>query len=185
MYIQDASMVEIVIKKSRFISYSFRVDNIKQINQYLQQVREQHPDATHVCYAYKVDQLIRFHDANEPVGSAGKPILNIIEKHQLNHILIIVVRYYGGQKLGLGNLIRAYSQSANQVVKLSGKTTPKFLYEITIPYEAVNELEKKLINYQIQEKTINNICNYRVYLPNEDVLDAIKHLFINIVRIKQ
>lgn len=180
MYIKNEEMNEIIIKKSRFISYSFRVNNINEVNQKLNIIRVEHGSATHVCYAYKINQLIKFYDDNEPAGSAGKPILNIIEKHNLNHVLVVIVRYFGGIKLGIGPLTRAYLKSANQVIISSGQEEPTFLYEISFDYQFINEIEKKLLTYQIVNKEINQICHYQLYLHGEEDLKTIKHLITNI-----
>ncbi len=108
---------EEIIKKSRFISFYYEVDSIDEINKILEEIKKEHKKARHIPYAYKIDNLVKKSDDKEPNGTAGSPIFNIIEKKDLNHCLIVVVRYFGGIKLGAGGLIRAYSNSANNVVK--------------------------------------------------------------------
>ena len=80
-------------------------------------LKKEHKKARHIPYAYKIDQDIKKSDDKEPSGTSGMPILNIIEKNSLNHVLIVVVRYFGGIKLGAGGLIRAYGNAAKEVIK--------------------------------------------------------------------
>ncbi len=106
---------EIIIKKSRFIGLYYEVKNIEQVKNILTQLKKEHKKARHFPYAYKIDYQVKKSDDKEPASTAGMPILNIIEKKELNNCLIVVIRYFGGIKLGAGGLIRAYSQAANTV----------------------------------------------------------------------
>lgn len=108
---------QIIIKKSKFIGYCFMVDNISEVEKIMQEIRLEHKKARHIPYAYKIDNVIKKSDDKEPGGTAGNPILNIILLRNLNNVLIVVVRYFGGIKLGAGGLIRAYSEAASNVTK--------------------------------------------------------------------
>lgn len=108
---------EEIIKKSRFISYYYEVNTIEEVKEILEELKKEHKKARHIPYAYKIDNNIKKSDDKEPGGTAGTPIYNIIEKKNLNNCLIVVVRYFGGIKLGAGGLLRAYSSGANNVVK--------------------------------------------------------------------
>ena len=108
---------EEVIKKSRFISYYYEVTSVEEVKDILEDLKKEHKKARHIPYAYKIDNLIKKSDDKEPGGTAGTPIYNIIEKKNLNNCLIVVVRYFGGIKLGAGGLLRAYSNGANNVIK--------------------------------------------------------------------
>ena len=105
------------IKKSKFIAYYYEVTNIEEVTKILIELKKEHKKARHIPYAYKIDNEIKKSDDKEPSGTSGMPILNIIDKNNLNHVLIAVVRYFGGIKLGAGGLIRAYSNSAKEVIK--------------------------------------------------------------------
>ena len=105
------------IKKSKFIAYYYEVNSVEEIKEILEDLKKEHKKARHIPYAYKIDNNIKKSDDKEPSGTSGMPILNIIEKNNLNHTLITVVRYFGGIKLGAGGLIRAYSNAAKEVVK--------------------------------------------------------------------
>ena len=119
--IEQNSVNEIVINKSKFIAYSFAVNNLQEIDEKLAFLRQKYPDATHICYAYSLypNKEKSFDDA-EPQGTAGKPILDCIKKGGYQNVLVAVVRYFGGVKLGAGGLVRAYSGGASNVLKISG-----------------------------------------------------------------
>jgi len=110
----------IEIKKSKFIGLCYEVNSVLKIDDILNSIKKEHKKATHICYAYKVfDQVlsVKAFDDNEPNGTAGKPILNVIEKQKLNNVLVVVVRYFGGIKLGAGGLVRAYTKATVQALK--------------------------------------------------------------------
>ena len=108
---------EEIIKKSRFISYYYEVNNVEEVSEILKTLKKEHKKAKHMPYAYKIDNIIKKSDDKEPSKTAGTPIYNIIEKKNLNNCLIVIVRYFGGIKLGAGGLLRAYSNGASNVVK--------------------------------------------------------------------
>ena len=108
---------EFEIKKSRFITYLYDIDDENKVNDIVNSIREEHKKAKHVVYVYKIKSTGKINDDGEPKGTAGMPIFNVIEKNNLNNVLIVVVRYFGGIKLGAGGLFRAYSKSASEIVK--------------------------------------------------------------------
>ncbi|WP_124058271.1 YigZ family protein [Vaginisenegalia massiliensis] len=118
-YIKLAQAIdyEIEIKKSRFICYLFPIADEADFNDQLAKLRKQHPKASHHCSAMILDihgQVYRTSDDGEPGGTAGIPMLEVLNHHHLRQIGAVVVRYFGGTKLGTGGLIRAYSQSVSQ-----------------------------------------------------------------------
>ena len=110
---------DIIIKNSRFITKLVKVNNIDDIDKALNDLKEEYRGATHYCYAYIIGNIKRFNDDGEPGGTAGMPILNVLEKNNLNNILCVVIRYFGGIKLGAGGLVRAYSNSISNALKNS------------------------------------------------------------------
>ena len=102
---------EYLINKSKFICYLIKVDNISDIDYNLNYLKQKYNDATHICYAYIISNIKRFNDDNEPSGTAGMPILNVLENNNLNYVLAVIIRYFGGIKLGAGGLVRAYTKS--------------------------------------------------------------------------
>lgn len=117
--IRDNIVNEVIIKKSKFITYLYRVDDIESVNMYLDSLNDKYKDATHICYAYIIDNIKRFSDNGEPGGTAGMPILGVLENKKLDHILCCVVRYFGGIKLGANGLVRAYSSSCSDAISNS------------------------------------------------------------------
>ena len=105
------------IKKSRFIARLSFVEDREQAMRTLEQTKQEFPDARHHCWAYQIGSpasphLAAMSDDGEPSGTAGKPILNVIQHKEIGDVLVIVIRYFGGIKLGAGGLVRAYSQAA-------------------------------------------------------------------------
>jgi len=105
------------IKKSKFIGLYYEIETLNEIDEILSNLNKVHKKAKHIPYAYKLDNYIKKSDDKEPSGTAGMPILNIIEKNNLNNTLIVIIRYFGGIKLGAGGLLRAYSNTAKEVIK--------------------------------------------------------------------
>ena len=110
--IKDNDKYEEIIKYSKFISFIFRVYSKNEVNDYIDKIKKEYPNATHYCYGYVIDNDIKSSDDGEPSRTAGAPILNQITGNNLNYTLIIVVRYFGGIKLGVGPLTRAYGKVA-------------------------------------------------------------------------
>lgn len=107
------------IKKSKFIGYYYHLDNIDEIANIIQNIKLEHKKADQFPYAYKINNIIKKSDDNEPRGYAGIGIVKAINERGLDNCLIIVVRYFGGIKLGTGALLRAYMHSALEVTKKS------------------------------------------------------------------
>ena len=104
------------VKKSKFICYYYEVNTVEEVKNIIESLKKEHKKARHIPYAYKIDQIIKKSDDKEPSGTSGMPI---IEKNNLNHVLIAVVRYFGGIKLGAGGLIRAYGNAAKEGIKVN------------------------------------------------------------------
>lgn len=109
--------VELIEKKSKFIGYLLKCSNLEEINEALSELKKTHKKATHICYAYSLKSpfLEKAVDDKEPSGTAGRPILSVIQKKNLSDVCIFVVRYFGGIKLGAGGLVRAYSKVASML----------------------------------------------------------------------
>lgn len=160
--IKDNVVNEISIKKSKFITYIFRVDSIFDVNSYLSDLNNKYHDATHICYAYIIDGVKRFSDNGEPGGTAGMPILNVLENNNLDHILCCVVRYFGGIKLGTNGLVRAYSSSVSKAILncsivnlVSGK-----LCSIQFKYDDTKFIDSILKNSVIINKVYDTLVSY-------------------------
>lgn len=117
-FIQKNYKNTIIIQKSKFIAEAFRVNSLEDVEQILSTIRKKYYDATHHCYAYRINKnLQKMSDDGEPAKTAGAPILDVILKQGLEKILIVVTRYFGGTLLGAGGLVRAYSGAASGVLE--------------------------------------------------------------------
>ena len=105
------------VKKSKFICYLYRLDSVEEVIIILDNIKKEHKKANHFPYAYKYNSQAKKTDDKEPSGTCGTPLLNVLDRNNLNNHLIIVVRYFGGTKLGVGPLLRSYSKVANSVIK--------------------------------------------------------------------
>lgn len=119
--LQSAVTARLEIKKSEFITYAYPVTSREQAMFHVEQLREQYADARHHCWAYIIGDpdnttSAGFDDDGEPSGTAGRPILNVLQHKSIGNIIVIVVRYFGGIKLGAGGLTRAYAGSAQAAV---------------------------------------------------------------------
>ena len=108
----------IIIKNSKFITNLFIVENIEEINKYLNLIKDKYRDANHNCYAYIVDNIRKCSDDGEPNGTAGIPMMKVLEHKDLNNVLAVVTRYFGGIKLGAGGLVRAYTNSVSKTLDI-------------------------------------------------------------------
>lgn len=178
--IKTGKLVELIINKSKFLSCAFNVQNKAEIVEILNDYKQKFSDATHICYAYSFYEnnvlLEKFSDDNEPNSTAGKPILNVIKKNELNNILIIVVRYFGGIKLGAGGLVRAYTKSAVLAVDNCKQVEQEYFkkYEIKLNYEHINMLYNLASLKKL--KILENFDNNFLVLINEKDEDSLSKI---------
>ena len=136
---------EIVEKKSKFIANIFYVQSVEEAEEYINSIKKKHYDAKHHCFAYSImtsDGIInRFSDDGEPSGTAGGPMLNIINKNDLVNILVVVTRYFGGILLGTGGLVKAYSESTLKALDLADYVEEERGFECSLELN-YNDFEK-------------------------------------------
>lgn len=143
MYLATEINNTIVIEKSKFITYLKRVKNEDEYKDFLLQIRKKHYDSSHVCSGFVCHNIKRSSDDGEPSGTAGAPILNVLERNNLDEICALVVRYFGGIKLGTGGLTRAYSNSVVEALK-NAKLVEEYeydKYELILSYELGNKID--------------------------------------------
>ncbi|WP_457636807.1 IMPACT family protein [Oceanithermus sp.] len=133
------------IKKSRFVCYAGRVDDVAEAPLFLRSVMD--ASATHNCWAYKIGHKYRFSDDGEPGGTAGQPILRAIESHGLDHVMVVVTRYFGGVKLGAGGLVRAYGGVVAECLRRARviEIQPRRRLKVEIPYALSAKLYPLLV----------------------------------------
>lgn len=133
--IESKSKCVIVVQKSRFLVFAYPIFSKKDIITNLKKIKEQYDDATHICYAYVLNDgesvQEKYSDDGEPSGTAGRPIIEVIKKRNLTNVLVVVVRYFGKIKLGAGGLTRTYSACASQVLDL----TRTYQYDLAMSFK--------------------------------------------------
>ena len=183
-------------KGSIFSALVIPVSDVPEVKINLHQLKEQFPDASHICYGYRIkenDRLDEFAiDAGEPKGSSGVPILNVLKRNQLVNVVIFVIRYFGGSKLGIPGLINAYGTAAENAIN-AGKLKTWVLYQqISICYNY--DLQKK-VDSLLQQFTVNIIkiefgesikTNMEVEVEKTDALaQELNEISNGAIRIKQ
>ena len=173
-------------KSSRFVSYAFKVNNVSDVKLRLQNIRKLEKSANHYCYAYvlKHDQSdFRMNDDGEPSSTAGKQIYNVIKKFNLTNIIVIVVRYFGGTKLGISGLIRCYRSCATLAINNSKIINKKIidLIEINFKIEHINSVMKiiKNENLKIKEQKISTTSKIILETPRKKVDEILEKLNSN------
>jgi uncharacterized YigZ family protein len=177
------------VSGSKHIGRTFHVHSEKQAKEILQKLWEEHPQATHICFAYILtvyEKLERSSDDGEPAGTAGKPILNQIKSSKLTEVLVAVIRYYGGTKLGVSGLIDAYKNAAKLALEESGveECEVEVQYALSVSHEetpslmnALNRLSFRKINTTVE---MNFTIEISIKEENESqLLSVLKDLRLN------
>ncbi|WP_125587719.1 YigZ family protein [Companilactobacillus jidongensis] len=177
------------IKKSRFIAHIAQTFSENEANEFIQQIRDQESSATHNCTAFIVLENVeieRMSDDGEPSGTAGSPILNVLQQNNLKNVTAVVTRYFGGIKLGAGGLIRAYSSTTADAIKEIGLVENRLQqgYNLTIPYHLYDKFENYAKNKKIilENKAFSTdvTCEVSLDLDNhEDIIQDITNQFQN------
>ncbi len=161
-------------KGSKFIGYAYPVKDEAAIKEKLEFIRQEHPKATHHCYAYRLGldkNNYRTNDDGEPNGTAGKPMLGQIDSIGITNTLVVVVRYFGGTKLGVSGLIDAYKETARETLAVATIITYKILdyYRIRCTYEQVQRIYH--IVHQVQAQIISQeldiLCAFEIAVTEE------------------
>ena len=140
---------EIVIQKSRFIGFAFPSKTESEALAYIKDLKDQYHDATHHCYAYVIGEnsgIMRYSDDGEPGGTAGLPIMNVLRSKGVVNCCIVVVRYFGGTKLGTGGLARAYTQGCQIALRAAGlvRMEKTLVQSCRIPYSYWDSVQRLL-----------------------------------------
>ncbi len=161
------SPVENILSKekgSKFIGFAYPVSDEKELKSALLHLKELHPKATHHCYAFRMGmngENYRANDDGEPSGSAGLPIYNQLLAHEITNVLVVVIRYYGGTKLGVSGLVKAYKESAKLALEESEIITKELESEVSIRFNfnqqnliftLLNKFEGKILDFLTDEQ---------------------------------
>ncbi len=182
--LSSTTEAEAKIKRSRFIALSGPAENEKAAKEFLGNVRKKYHDARHVCHGWKFglpDNVIeKGNDDGEPSGTGGEPILNAIRRSSLTDVVVAVVRYYGGIKLGTGGLGRAYGGTADQVLAIAHRREVLLgkEYSLQFPYAQQKTLQHLLENFRgrtLQEDYGAEV-SWRLWLPHSTSSNFLKEL---------
>ena len=162
-------------KESRFIALAYPVSSVNEIKNLLSDLQKEYHDARHICYAYSLGtdaKEFRANDNGEPSGTAGRPILGVIRSNNLTNILIVVVRYFGGIKLGTSGLITAYKEAAENAIK-NGNIIEKIIetqYEVFFQYQQINDIMRILKEQEctILKQEFDTNCSIQFKIRKDD-----------------
>lgn len=162
-------------KMSKFISFAVPVQTGEEAKEVVKRYQKEYYDARHVCWAYMIGAArteFMSNDNGEPSGTAGKPILGQINSFELTNIVIVVVRYFGGIKLGTSGLIVAYREAAAEAIRAAEiiECHEEALVSFTFPYLAMNDVmrEIKRDNLRIVEQVFDNVCTMTVSIRRDE-----------------
>lgn len=182
--ISKTSTGEFKDRGSKFIAFAYPFQDINDLNKYLDELKSLHPSSRHFCYGYRVgvgaNEKIRMNDDGEPSNSAGAPIFGQIQSFEITNCLIIVLRYFGGVKLGVGGLINAYREAAkvalekNQIVEKEITNT----YQVIFPYDQTSFVEQLLHknNMEVINQDFSANCKWKIAIPLKDEKAVIEQL---------
>ena len=142
-HIKERVSSYVEVKKSKFYGLLIPVDDENNVKDIINGIKKEYPSATHYCYGLIIGNITRSNDDGEPSSTAGKPILETLKNSELDNVLCVVVRYFGGTLLGTAGLVKAYRQATAEAIKLAKFTVPTtvYNYKVTVPYEYTNKLE--------------------------------------------
>ena len=181
--IKSTSINEIIIKNSRFITVLVQVFDDTDINTIFEDIKIKYPKATHYCYAYITKSFKKASDDGEPGGTAGMPMLNVLDKEGMINTLAITIRYFGGIKLGAGGLVRAYSKSVRDAIMATETVEIEEGYSVMIKvsYDEQKDLEYILKNCEIINKEYLTDVTYTVLIPKKK-LDILNNYSYQIIK---
>src|SRR5690606_258888 len=180
-YLEKQIEHKIIIDKSEFIAIITPIDSILDMPEILKIIKKTYPKATHYCTAYVFENSQGSNDDGEPSGTAGVPMLEVLNKHGITNVFAVVVRYFGGIKLGAGGLIRAYAKSVAQAI-VDAPLLKKILthnYEVTFNYDQIGLIDRLFKGF-IQDKTYLTDVTYTLsFTDNLNLIEEHQHLFKN------
>lgn len=180
----ETTFFEQEIKRSRFLTWITAVSSTDDVDMFLKKITAEYPDARHICWAYNLgapnSPVQKANDDGEPSGTAGKPILNVLQHSDCGDILAVVVRYFGGIKLGAGGLVRAYSSSASQTLKITPLSKKEVFISLTLDCDFAQESTLRhllsLQNGDIQNVNYSNHATLQITLPASKEQDFLASL---------
>lgn len=186
--IKKAVEASINVKKSNFIARIYPAKNKQEAKEIINEISTKYADATHNCTAHIVSDSRGYDDDGEPSGTAGKPMINVLEKNDLSNIVAIVTRYFGGVKLGAGGLVRAYSHAVLTALEEAEIVNMEAfnIYEALFDYQDIKDIEAAFRKYNINiiKKDYAQQVSYIIASNNKDIINTISEKYQNNLIIK-
>lgn len=171
---------------SKFVAYAFPISNVDDVKPHLDALRTEHPSARHVCYAYQLGtdgNDFRANDDGEPNGSAGLPILNQIKSKDVTNVLVAVVRYFGGTKLGVSGLINAYKEAAKGALNKAEavEKIPASTLLLQFPHSSIGDVERiiRQHGWRIKDQNFGMDCRWKIEVAETEKEEA-ANLFLSV-----
>lgn len=185
--IEKEVIIEFIEKKSKFIGYAKPINNVKEANEYIDSIKKMHSNATHNVPVYRViengQEYFKYNDDGEPVGTAAKPMADIIERKDIYNIAMVAVRYFGGIKLGAGGLIRNYARVSKEIIENSSviEYVEKSKIILIFDYSKQSLVDKYILDTkaEILEKSYIDKINVKLLIAKKDI-----NLFKNISNVQ-
>ncbi|MDD2469397.1 MAG: YigZ family protein [Bacilli bacterium] len=180
---------ELIVKKSKFIALLYHITSEEQAIDIISAVKGEYKNASHYCYAYIINNIKRSSDDGEPSGTAGIPILSVLEKNDLDRILCVVVRYFGGIKLGAGGLIRSYGKCVREALETTELVNIYKCYKVSISftYEDLKDIDFIINKVSIIKKDFGDNIKYIILLKEDEVniIERLKLANAELIEVKE
>lgn len=176
----ERNEITLVRDRSSFIGVIIHATSVESIKQYLVDIRKQYPKAKHYCYAYIVGEQKKCSDDGEPTKTAGRPLLELLERREMDEVLLIVVRYFGGVLLGASRLMSTYLETGVNTLNSADLVSieQKYIYRMNLSYKDFDELKRlsKKLQFSFENVTYNDRINVDV-LADENSGEQLANLF--------
>lgn len=163
--------ITLIRDRSSFIGILLHVKDVSEVKNYLTEIKKQYPKAKHYCYAYSIHEQKKCSDDGEPAKTAGRPLMNLLEKKEMDEVLLVVVRYFGGVLLGASRLMSTYLETGVQVVESADllEIEQVYVYRLELTYSQFDELKHlaKMNSFSLENVQYEDTIKVDVLAPEE------------------
>ena len=181
--ILERSEAVIVRDRSQFIGVLVHVTSIENIKQNLEAIKKEYPKAKHYCYAYILDDKKKAFDDGEPSKTAGRPLLELLERKEMNEVLLVVVRYFGGVLLGASRLMSTYLETGVETIAKADllQIENRYVYRVELPYKDFDDLKRleRKLSFSLENVTYEDTIKGDI-LAKDSIMESLLNYFPNI-----